>query len=259
MEMNEALLGRRRGATADYYLLSVAWMDDWWFTPCPSSNNHTDERAKICRAPRRAPWQWCLNHGWSNVTADLSGRSVYILYFGPAIDTAENKVFSHSESSRSDFVVRVCVPLSKQLRESWSLSLFHGLESAGVWKDGLRLFLKRPRWWMAWCGRAVNGAVWGLLCLSFSLNRRSGYTDSYQSLFKHCRRLAESLQPVGFINKEGCRTSREECLSWRAEEKCEFQHFPCAVGQLKCINEHLLLSSIARNKSLSSCLAADVL
>lgn len=85
--MNEALLGRRRDATADYYLLNVAWMDDWWFIRCLSSNNHTDERAKIPRAPHRGSMTVMSKPRPRNVTADLSGRSVYILYFHPAIDT----------------------------------------------------------------------------------------------------------------------------------------------------------------------------
>lgn len=48
---------------------------------------------------------------------------------------------------------------------------------------------------------------------------------------------------------------------WSDELKrnMNFSSFPCAVGQLNHINEHLLLSSIAGNKSLSWCLTGDVL
>lgn len=127
MEMNEASSWvQRRDATADYYLLNVAWMDDWWFIPSPSSNNHTDGRAKLHRCtPAEACDSDARNRGPANVTADLSGRSVYILYLHPAIDTTENKVFSHSESSLNDIVVvQVRARPSKPLRELWSFSLW---------------------------------------------------------------------------------------------------------------------------------------
>lgn len=41
----------------------------------------------------------------ADLTADLSGPSVYILYLHPKIDNKENKVFSHSESSLNDIGV----------------------------------------------------------------------------------------------------------------------------------------------------------
>lgn len=134
------------------------WMIDDSFRLPPLTITQMGGR-RLAVAPHRGPWQWCPKPRPANVTADLSGRSVYILYLHPAIDTTENKVFSHSESSPNDFVVvQVRARPSKLLREL-CLSLYE-LESGGVWKDGLRLFLKWPQWWTTWCGRTVSGALW---------------------------------------------------------------------------------------------------
>lgn len=104
IETNEALLRSRRDATADYYLLNVPWMDDWWFILSLSSNNHTDERAKISRAPHRGLWQWCpspVRGTWQQIY--LVEAFTFCTFTHDQY--AENKVFSHSESSLNDIVV----------------------------------------------------------------------------------------------------------------------------------------------------------
>lgn len=139
MEMNEALLGCRRDATADYYLLNVAWMDDWWFIQCPSSNNRADERVKILCVRRR---QWCLNHSrptWQQI------------YLVEAFTFCTFTPKSIIRKIRSSLIPKVhwmtlwwcepeCLQLSERLQDLWSFFSLYELESVGLRKDGLQLF-----------------------------------------------------------------------------------------------------------------------
>ena len=239
--MNEALLGRRRDATADYYLLNVPWMDDWWFIQRLSSNNHTDEGARTRRAPPQRPVTVMSEPRPRGVTADLSGRSVYIFYLHPAIDTLKiRSSLIHKVLWVTLWYFRVwarerlaLTELLPELRSSSGahVRLVHSTEEEVERRNGLQLFWRglddeRPD---------VNEplvALWRRLApepLDPSSSLSTGasaqpplITTRRSKPFKQQQEVLSAAEYIFYKRKKTCKTFTGKCLSWQGEERCGF-------------------------------------
>lgn len=111
----------------------------------------------------------------TNVTADLSGPSVYILYLHLAIDTLKIRSLIQKVHWMTLQHCRSDVRSSRWVncRRSWDLRLKQALVSwTSEWrrlKRWPRVVLPRPRWWTTWCRWTISDIVETLARLSFFL------------------------------------------------------------------------------------------